>query len=101
MDEVKLNMDENGQGAFHIMDGAEKIGEMVIGIAGNELTVFHTEVAPQAEGKGMAKKMFVAMADHARSNSLKVLPQCAYVQAQLKRGAGEYKDIWEGAENTE
>ncbi len=34
MNEVKLNLNEKGHGAFYIMDGAEQLGEMVIGIFG-------------------------------------------------------------------
>jgi uncharacterized protein len=94
MDEVKLNLNEKGHGAFYIMDGEEQLGEMVISVSGSNLTVYHTEVSAKAEGRGLAKKLLTAMVDHARSKGLKVIPLCPYVHAQFKRHPEEYSDIW-------
>ena len=94
MEEVKLSLDEKGYGKFYILDGDEHIGEMALSVSGNDLTVYHTEVSPKAEGKGIAKKLLVAMVDHARKHGLKVIPLCPFVHAQFKRHPGEYADVW-------
>lgn len=94
MNEVQLNLDENGKGSFLIMEGEEKLAEMVISISGNTLTVYHTEVLPKAEGQGLAKKLLSAMVEDARSNDLKVYPLCPFVHAQFKRHPDQYADIW-------
>ena len=94
MEEVKLKLDEKGHGHFFILDGEEQVAEMEISISGNDLTVYHTEVSSKAEGKGLAKKLLAAMADHARKNALKVIPLCPYVHAQFKRHPDEYADVW-------
>jgi predicted GNAT family acetyltransferase len=94
MDEIKLNLNAKGHGAFYIKDGEEQIGEMVVGISGPNLTVYHTEVSTKDEGKGYAKKLLNAMVDYARSNHLKVIPLCPYVHAQFKRHPEEYADVW-------
>lgn len=94
MDEVKLSLDEKGQGAFYVMEGAEQMGEMVVGLAGQNLTVYHTEVSVKAEGKGLAKQMLSAMVDYARKHNLKVIPLCPFVHAQFKRHPETYADIW-------
>ncbi|MDQ3277465.1 MAG: N-acetyltransferase [Bacteroidota bacterium] len=96
-DNVRLQLNEAGQGAFFILDGEDHLGEMVISIAGGNLTVYHTEVSPKAEGKGLAKKLLAAMVDHARENSLKVIPLCPFVHAQFKRHPEMYADIWHKA----
>ena len=57
MNEVKLNLNEKGHGAFFIMDGEKQLGEMVVAISAGNLTVYHTEVATSEEGKGLAKKI--------------------------------------------
>ncbi len=101
MEDVTLHLDENGRGAFFIMDGSEQLGEMVIGISGKNLTVYHTEVATKGEGKGLAKRLLGAMVDHARKNSLKVVPFCPFVLAQFKRHPEEYADVWKGGQQTE
>jgi len=92
--DVKLKLNEEGHGAFYIMDDTQQMGEMVVSVTGNNLTVYHTEVSPQAEGKGFAKKMLDAMTDYARKNNLKVIPLCPYVHAQFKRHPQQYADIW-------
>lgn len=93
-DDVRLQLNDAGQGAFLIQDGEEQLGEMVISIGNGNLTVYHTEVSPKAEGQGLAKKLLAAMVDHARKNSLKVVPLCPYVHAQFKRQAEAYADVW-------
>ena len=94
MDEVKLSLDENKKGAFYISDGTKRVGEMVISIRDNNLTVYHTEVNPESEGKGYAKQMLGAMVDYARKENLKVIPLCQYVHTQFRRHPDEYADIW-------
>jgi predicted GNAT family acetyltransferase len=95
MDEVKLSLNEKNHGAFYQYDGDEQLGEMVVSIAGSNLTVYHTEVSANAEGKGVAKKLLAAMVEYARKNKLKVIPLCAYVHAQFRRHPDEYADVWD------
>ena len=99
MDEVQLNLKTNGSGYFYINEGKEKVGEMMIDISGNDLTVYHTEVLPKAEGKGLAKKLLAAMVDYARKNKLKVIALCPYVYAQFLRYPDEYNDVWKNKKN--
>jgi len=95
MEEVMLHLNGKNHGAFYVMEGTERIGEMVVGISGDKLTVYHTEVSDKAEGKGLAKKMLDTMVDYARKNNLKVIPLCPYVHAQFKRHLQEYADVWQ------
>lgn len=94
MEKVVLNLNEKKHGAFFAMDGDEQLGEMVISISENKLTVYHTEVADKAEGKGIARLMLNEMVEYARKNNLKVVPLCPYVHAQFKRHPDEYADVW-------
>ena len=97
MEDVKLELDEKQHGHFHILDGEEQLAEMVVSISNGLLTVYHTEVLPKAEGKGLAKQLLAAMVDHARKNGLKVIPLCPYVHAQFKRHPDDYADVWNNA----
>jgi predicted GNAT family acetyltransferase len=56
MDEVKLNLNEKHRGAFYLQDGEQRLGEMEIGINGEYLTVYHTEVIPEMEGRGWRRR---------------------------------------------
>ena len=94
MNKIQFELNEKRRGAFYIMDGDERIGEMLLSISGSEMTVYHTEVVPEAEGKGLAKEMFNEMVSYARKNNLKVIALCPYVHAQFTRNSDDYADVW-------
>ena len=94
MAEVTLTLNEKHHGAFYALNGDQQLGEMVISIQGKDMTVYHTEVIPEAEGKGIAKELLDEMAGYARKNALSVIPLCPYVFAQFRRHPKEYADIW-------
>jgi len=94
MEEIKLKLNDLGRGAFVIEEGNERLAEMDLGIAGNNLTVYHTEVSEKLKGKGVAAQLLSKMVEYAREHQLKVIPLCAYVQAQFKRHPEQYQDIW-------
>ncbi|WP_138990094.1 GNAT family N-acetyltransferase [Larkinella sp. C7] len=94
MAEIKPDLDQKNPGAFYLYEEGVKIGEMVVNIADGNLTVYHTEVVPEAEGKGYAKQMLDAMVAYARENRLKVIPLCPYVHARFKRHPKDYADVW-------
>ncbi|GAB4023951.1 GNAT family N-acetyltransferase [Spirosoma koreense] len=94
MADIKLELNEKKHGAFNLYEANEKIGEMVVSISGSNLTVFHTEVIPAAEGKGYAKQLLDEMVAYVRANHLNVTPLCPYVLAQFRRHPDQYTDIW-------
>lgn len=93
MSNVELKLNKNGEGHFFINDDKEQLAEMSISVAGNNMTVYHTEVIPKAEGTGLAKKLLTEMVNYARKNTLKVIALCPFVSQQLKKHADEYGDI--------
>ena len=56
MENTRFILEEKGHGGLFYMEKEETLGEMELEISGQLLTVFHTEVKPQAEGRGIAKK---------------------------------------------
>lgn len=94
MEEIQLQLNERGRGAFLATEGGKPLGEMVISVSGFDLTVYHTEVQPEAEGKGLAKKLLAAMVDYARRQGLRVIPLCPFVHAQFRRHPETYADVW-------
>jgi uncharacterized protein len=94
MDEIQLRLDNSGKGAFVIERNGERLAEMAIGISGNDMTVYHTEVSDSLKGQGVAAKLLATMVDYARKNQLKVIALCPYVHAQFKRHEDQYKDVW-------
>lgn len=98
MDDIELRLNEKGHGGFYEVQDGEQLGEMVISISGKDLTVYHTEVDPKAEGKGLAKDLLSTMVEYVRKNGLQVIPLCPYVLAQFKRRPQQYADIWKKEE---
>ncbi|MGN6531581.1 MAG: GNAT family N-acetyltransferase [Ginsengibacter sp.] len=94
MEKVVLDLDEKNHGHFYINENDQQIAEMQISISGTDLTVYHTEVSPNQEGRGLAKKLLVAMVDYSRNNQLKIIALCPYVLAQFKRHPEDYADVW-------
>ncbi len=94
MSDPELRLDENGRGAFVVEDAGETLAKMEIGISGNNMTVYHTEVSDKLKGHGVASQLLSKMVTYARENKLKVIPLCPFVHAQFKRHPEEYADIW-------
>lgn len=94
MDEVQLILNSKGHGAFLINEENERIAEMVIAVDDKNVTVFHTEVSPKTEGRGLAKKLLETMVAYAREKKLSVIALCPFVHAQFKRHPELYADIW-------
>lgn len=94
MNNIKLISTDKGDSTFVIEENGERIAEMVVGISGKDMSVYHTQVAEKLEGQGIGKMLIDAMTDYARKNELKVIPLCTYVQAQFKRHSEKYEDIW-------
>ncbi len=94
MVEIKLNVQQGEPSSFDVYDEDGKVGEMIFDISGANLTVYHTEVDAEKEGKGYAKLLLDAMVKYVRENKLMVIPMCPYVHIQFKRHEALYRDIW-------
>ena len=94
MHEINLNLSDNGRGSFVVEEGNEIVAKLDISIAGNNLTVFHTEVNEKLKGQGVASQLLSAMVDYARMHNKKVIALCSYVLAQFQRHEDQYADIW-------
>ncbi|GAB2590764.1 GNAT family N-acetyltransferase [Spirosoma areae] len=92
---IKLKFNEKQKGAFFIYEAGAEIGEMIIDIAKNILTVYHTGVIPEAKGKGNAKQLVETMVAYVREHKLTVRPLCPYVLAQFRQDPDQYLDVWE------
>ena len=93
MEDIKLELNQHGDGAFYLLLDNVIVAKMLIGILNDHLNAYHTEA--MIEGKGYAKKLLEAMVSYAREHQLKVTPYCPYVNAQFKRHPEQYSDIWD------
>lgn len=54
-------------------------------VANGKMIIFHTEVPPAIQNRGLAERMTRAALDYARSESLKVEPRCPYTASFFRR----------------
>ena len=54
-------------------------------LRGTEMIMTHTFVPPELRGRGIAAKLVRSALEHARSERLKVVPACSYVDVYFKR----------------
>jgi uncharacterized protein len=84
----------NDKGSFVIRENDDRVAEMIVGIVGNELAVYHTAVLEQKQGQGLAKQLLDSMVDYARANQLMVATYCPFVKSQFSKQEEQYADIW-------
>ena len=67
------------------------IGECDYEVDNNKWAITHTIVSEEYGGRGIAKKLVLAIVDEARKKNIKIIPLCSYAKNILKKE--EYKDI--------
>lgn len=70
---------------------------VVVGISeyrqsGSRRIVFHTEVPPEHEGKGVGGRLAQGVLDDIRARGLRLTPRCPFIAAYLERHP-EYADL--------
>src|SRR4051812_37856627 len=66
---------------------------------GDHITLIHTEVARELEGKGYGGLLARSALDYARANNLRVIPSCPFVTQFIMRHP-EYADLVRGSESS-
>jgi predicted GNAT family acetyltransferase len=61
-------------------------------IAGNVITIMHTETPTQARGRGLASQLVAGALENVRARGLKVVPRCPFVRAYIAKHP-EYRDL--------
>ncbi len=67
-----------------LLDG-EVVGELVYRKRGDVVTLIHTEVAAQLEGRGLGEQLVAGALDDIRDAGLRIVPVCPFVGAYLRR----------------
>jgi predicted GNAT family acetyltransferase len=77
-----------------------RIGERVLGFVdydldptGGRIVLVHTEVLPDAEGMGVGSRLARGALESVRSRGLKLVVECEFIGAYLKRHPREYEDL--------
>ncbi len=57
--------------------------------SGDSIVFYHTEVPPEYEGRGYGARLVREALNYARSEGLKVVPQCWFVAEYIRRHPDE------------
>ena len=87
------NKDNGITGTMHAMDNGKLAGKMTYSWAGDDrIIIDHTEVPQEYRGKDVGKQMVRAIAEYARTKSIKVVPICRFAKAVFQKES-ELSDV--------
>jgi uncharacterized protein len=82
-EQVKVTRNEAASRFEAQVDGQTAVAEFHLG--DREMTLTHTVVPEELEGRGIASALIRGALDDARQRGVKVRPQCAFAAAYMKR----------------
>ena len=65
--------------------GSELVGRIAYDLEGDRITLIHTEVEPEHEGKGIAGRLVAGALADIRARGLRMRPMCRFVRSYLER----------------
>ena len=68
------------------------VAELGYKLGVSQITLVHTQVPPELEGRGIGSALVKAGIDYARQNDLKIVPYCPFARGYLQRHP-EYNDL--------
>jgi uncharacterized protein len=77
---------------YEVFVGDELAGIAAYRLEPGHLVVFHTEVDPAFEGRGLGSRLAQTVLEDARAQGLRVVPACEFMAVYLKRHP-EYADL--------
>lgn len=87
------NVEKDGKGIFEAYEEDTKVGEMTyVKNQAGILIIDHTEVAPEAGGRGIGKQLVNAAVAYVRTKHMKIMPLCPFA-ARILENKKEYEDI--------
>ncbi len=82
---------EEGRRRFELEEEGETAFITYV-VEGERITLTHTIVPPDIEGRGVGSRLVRGALDAVREQGLKVVPQCSFVRGYIERHE-EYRDL--------
>jgi uncharacterized protein len=84
--------DEPGAGRYALYVSGRLAGLATYVLSGDIMTIPHTEVQPEFEGRGLGARLARFALDDARRRGLRVAPRCPFIATYIRRHP-EYADL--------
>lgn len=72
--------EDRARSRYEIYDDGTLAGFCDYKLAGERISLLHTETTPEFAGRGMARRLVTEILDDVRERGLEVLPYCPYVR---------------------
>ncbi|MBQ8947799.1 MAG: (4Fe-4S)-binding protein [Lachnospiraceae bacterium] len=83
--DVRIEYDEAGCRSVAYL-GDARIGECDYRDTGDAFNIYHTEVAPEHGGKGIARRLVYCVIEAAERSKKSIIPTCSYAARVLNEG---------------
>ena len=92
--EIRI-VDNPGERRYEALLEDRVVGVSEYHLVGDQIIFLHTEVDPSVEGLGVGSRLAKGALDDVRQRGLKVVAECPFIAAWLKRHR-EYADLLAG-----
>ena len=85
---------KNGKNMFYIgEDIKDPLAKIIFLPSGeNKIIIEHTYVSDSLKGQGIGQQLVEKVAEYARNENLRIIPECTYARKVMTRG-DEYRDV--------
>jgi uncharacterized protein len=90
--------DNSARSRYEIYDGEQLAGFTTYKVSDGQISLVHTEIAPEFGGRGLARLLVSEELEDARRRRLAVLPFCPYVRKVIAQNPDAYLDLVPEAE---
>lgn len=78
---------------YEVRIGSRVVGHVRYARSGEAITLVHTEVDPDQEGKGIGSRLAVAVLTDVTSRDLSVVVRCPFIAAYIRRHPADYPTV--------
>ena len=85
--------DNPAQSRYELLVDERLAGFSQYRLDGARITIYHTEVEPEYEGRGLGDELARSALDDVRRRGLVLVPLCPFIAAFIRRHPGDYLDL--------
>jgi predicted GNAT family acetyltransferase len=86
-------IDNAAQSRYEILSDGELAGFALYELNGDRITMYHTEIDPAFEGKGLGGQLAREALEDVRSRGLMLEPLCPFIASFIRHHPDEYLDL--------
>ncbi len=85
--------DNAAESRYEVLADGELAGFAQYRLNGGRMTIFHTEIDPAFEGRGLGSELARGALADVRARGLELVPRCPFIAEFVRRHPDEYLDL--------